>query len=361
MANKSDRTEKATPQHKKEMRDKGTVARSQELGAWASTLLVASLLPSMGGVAANRISAFVLCTTEMMGHPSVGGAVGLLGYGLQTAAFAALPILVTGGAFAIAIAVAQVGLHITPKALRFQVSRMSPKAGLSHMFAAEGAWTLGKTILKIMVLATVSYVIMHQLVMSVLGGGTLPLQETLSASASTVFSLLRLIGALALAIAAFDYYFQRRKYQQDLRMTKQEIRDEYRKSEGNPEVRRALRSRARSNARTHMMSAVGRADVVVTNPTHYAVAISYNRREDRAPRVVAKGADYNAMLIREHARNCGVVIVENPPLARALHASCEVDDVVPPELYSSVARLLALVYSLSPTARVFRDVHVMAD
>ena len=144
-------------------------------------------------------------------------------------------------------------------------------------------------------------------------------------------------------------------------MTKQEIRDEFRQSEGNPEVRRAIRSRARSNARTHMMAAVSRADVVVTNPTHFAVAIAYNRREDRAPRVVAKGADFNAMLIREHARSCGVVIVENPPLARALHKSCEVDDVVPPTLYAAVARLLALVYSLSPSARIFREVHVMAE
>ncbi len=361
MANKSERTEKATPKHKKEMRDKGSVARSQELGGWASSLLIASLLPWLGGIAANRISGFAVLTTQTMGHPSVGDAVGLLGHGLATAAFAAMPILLTGGIFAIVIAVAQVGLRITPEALRVQVSRLSPKAGIKRMISAEGAWTLAKTFLKIIVLTVVGYLIMHQLVMNVLGGATLPLQATLSASSGTVVSLLRLIGVIALAIAAVDYYFQRRKYQQDLRMTKQEIRDEYRQSEGNPEVRRALRSKARSISRMHMLAAVSSADVVVTNPTHYAVAIAYNRRVDRAPRVVAKGADYNAMLIREHARTCGVVIVENPPLARALHKSCEVDDVVPPVLYASVARLLALVYSLSPSARVFRQVHVMVD
>jgi flagellar biosynthesis protein FlhB len=361
MANKSERTEKATPKHKKEMREKGSVARSQELGGWASSLLIASLLPWLGGIAANRISGFAVLTTQTMGHPSVGDAVGLLGHGLATAAFAALPILLTGGTFAIAIAVAQVGLRITPQALRVQVSRLSPKAGLMRMVSAEGAWNLAKTFLKMVVLAVVGYVILHQLVINVLGGATLPLQATLSASSGTVVSLLRLIGAIALGIAAVDYYFQRRKYQQDLRMTKQEIRDEYRQSEGNPEVRRALRSKARSISRMHMLAAVSSADVVVTNPTHYAVAIAYNRRVDRAPRVVAKGADYNAMLIREHARTCGVVIVENPPLARALHKSCEIDDVVPPVLYASVARLLALVYSLSPSARVFRQVHVMVD
>jgi flagellar biosynthetic protein FlhB len=361
MANKSERTERSTPKHKKEMREKGSVARSQELGGWASTLLIVSLLPWLGGLAANRISAFALITTQTMGHPSIGGAVSLLGHGLATAAFAALPILLIGGVFAIAIAVAQVGLRFTPQALRVQGSRLSPKAGLSRMVSVEGAWTLGKTVLKMVILAVVGYLILHSLVVSVLGGATLPLQATLSASSTTIVSLLRLIGVLALAIAAVDYYFQRRKHQQDLRMTKQEIRDEYRQSEGNPETRRALRSRARSISRMHMMAAVSHADVVVTNPTHFAVAIAYNRSEDRAPRVVAKGADYNAMLIREHARSCGVVIVQNPPLARALHKSCEVNDVVPPTLYGAVARLLALVYSLSPSARVFREVHIMAD
>ena len=109
-----------------------------------------------------------------------------------------------------------------------------------------------------------------------------------------------------------------------------------------------------------MMAAVANADVVVTNPTHFAVAIAYDRETDHAPRVVAKGADFMAVGIRERARSCGVVVVENPPLARSLHASCEVDDVVPPRLYAAVARLLAFTYTLSPTARVFRDVHTMA-
>lgn len=360
MANRSERTEKPTPKRKKEMREKGSVARSEELGGWASILIVASLMPWLGGMAANRISAFVLYTTENMAHPSVGSAVGLLGHGLQTAAFVALPIVGVGGGFAVIIMIAQVGLRFTPKALGFRFSRLSPKAGLSRMFAAQGAWTLAKTLLKISVLAVVGYAIMHQLVMNVLGGSTLPLQETLSASASTVMGLIRLMGALALVIAGVDYYFQRRRHNQDLRMTRQEIRDEFRQNEGNPEVRRAQRSRARGNLRSQMMAAVARADVIVTNPTHYAVALAYDRARDRAPRVVAKGADFNAMLIREHARTCGVVIVENPPLARALHASCQIDDHVPPALYASVARLLALVYSLSPSARAFTDVHVMA-
>jgi flagellar biosynthetic protein FlhB len=302
------------------------------------------------------VSSFLSDTTEAMAHPGVGTAVGVLSRGLETAALAALPILLVGGAVAVVIAVGQVGLRFTPKALRFQFSRISPKAGLSRLFSGQGLWTLGKTLLKMGVLAIVGYFILHGLMHAVLGDSTLPLPVTLSAAASTVVDLMRFIGVLALVIAGADYFFQRRTYQ-----TKQEVKDERRQSDGSPEVRRAMRSKARRFTRMHVMAAVANADVVVTNPTHYAVAIAYDRQNDRAPRVVAKGAGYVAAGIKEHARNCGVVIVENPPLARSLHASCEVDDIVPPQLYAAVARLLAFVYSLTPTARAFRDVHILAS
>jgi flagellar biosynthetic protein FlhB len=361
MADKSQRTERPTPKHRKEMREKGSVARSTELGGWASLLVAASLLPWLGGQAANRISGFLQATTQAMARPSASSAVSVLGRGLETAAFAALPILLVAGGAAVAIAIGQVGLRFTPKAFRVQFSRISPKAGLSRLFSGQGLWALGKTMLKMAVLGVVGYELLHKLLHAVMGGDTLPLPTTLLAAGSTVADLLRFIGILALVIAGADYFFQRRTYEQNLRMTKQEIRDERRQSDGAPEVRRALRSRARKLSRMRMMAAVASADVVVTNPTHFAVAIAYDRTTDRAPRVVAKGADFLAASIRERARSCGVVVVENPTLARALHSSCEVDDVVPPRLYAAVARLLAFVYSLSPTARAFRDVHTMAS
>ena len=143
-------------------------------------------------------------------------------------------------------------------------------------------------------------------------------------------------------------------------MTKQEVKEENRRNDGSPEVRRALRSKARQLSRMRMMAAVATADVVVTNPTHFAVAIAYDRKKDRAPRVVAKGADVMAARIRSRAAEHRVPIVENPVLARTLHASCQVDDVVPAALYTAVARLLAFVYSLSPTAKMLGEVHRMA-
>jgi flagellar biosynthesis protein FlhB len=361
MADKSDRTEKPTPKHKKELRDKGTVARSAEVGSWASLLVVVSLLPWLGGMAANRISGFLQNVTQAMGHPDVGTAVGLLGQGLTTAALAALPILVIGGGVAVAIAFGQVGLRLTPKALRFQFSRISPKAGFGRLFSTQGVWTLGKTLAKMAALAIIGYLVLTQLIHSVVGDTTLPLPTTLSATSSTVIDLMRDIGVLALVVAGADYAFQRRSYQRDLRMTKQEVRDERRQSDGSPELRRAVRRKARRLSRMHMMAAVATADVVVANPTHFAVALAYDRTKDRAPRVVAKGVDVLAAEMRDRARIHGVPVVVNPPLARSLHAACEVDDTVPPQLFAAAARLLAFVYALSPTARAFGNIHQMAS
>jgi flagellar biosynthesis protein FlhB len=361
MADKSQRTEKPTPKHKKEMREKGSVARSTELGSWASLLVVASVLPTLGGYAANRISGFMQNVTKTMGHPEVASAVSLLGQGLMTGALAALPILLVAGGVATAIAVGQVGLRLTPKALRFQFSKVSPKGGFKRILSGQGMWTFAKSLMKMAVLSLIGYAVLSRLVTSVIGDSTLPLQQTLSDAATTVVELMRYVGLLALAVAAGDYFFQRRTYQQNLRMTKQEVRDEQRRSDGSPEMRRAMRRKARRLSRMRMMAAIASADVVVTNPTHFAVALSYDRSKDRAPRVVAKGADFLALEIREHARNCGVPVVESPALARTLHAACEIDDVLPPQLYGAVARLLAFVYSLSPAARAFRAVHHLAS
>ena len=297
---------------------------------------------------------------DAMAHPNTSAAMSVLAKGLETAALAALPIVLLCTGIGVLSSFAQVGLRFTPKALTPQFSRISPRTGFKKVFSAQGVWSLGKTLMKLGILAALGYVLLHQLMGSVLGGATLPLATTLGIAGSTTSTILRNIGVVALLVAAGDYAFQRRSYQQGLRMTKQEVKDENRRNDGSPEVRRALRSKARQLSRLRMMAAVASADVVVTNPTHFAVAIAYDRKKDRAPRVVAKGADIVAARIRSRAAEHGVPVVENPVLARTLHASCQVDDVVPAALYAAVARLLAFVYSLSPTAKMLGDVHRMA-
>ncbi|MGA2835709.1 MAG: EscU/YscU/HrcU family type III secretion system export apparatus switch protein [Acidimicrobiales bacterium] len=359
MAPSSEKTEKATPKHRKEMREEGKVALSKELGSWLGLLLVASTLPALGGAAAARITSFVHLVFQAMTDPTTNNATGVLTAGLTTFALAAAPIVVLCTVIGVAAAFAQVGFRFTPKALGLKLNRVNPLTGFKRMFSSQGLWTLGKTVLKLGMLSAVAFVTLRRLMGAVLGGNTLPLQTTMATTAATAVVMLRDVGGLALAIAAVDYGFTRRTYQKSLRMTKQQVRDELRRNDGSPEVRRAVRRKARSLSRLRMMAAVASADVVVTNPTHFAVAISYDRQKDRAPRVVAKGADFMALRIRERAVENGVPLVENPLLARTLHASCEVDDLVPPRLYGSVARLLAFVYSLSPTAKAIRSVHQM--
>jgi flagellar biosynthesis protein FlhB len=360
MPDKSQRTEQPTAKHRKEVREKGKVARSSELGAWASLLAVAVLFPRLAGLAANRVSSFLRSVMDSMAHPTTSAAMSVLAGGLETAALAALPIVLVCTVVGVLFSFAQVGLRFTPKALSPQFSRISPRTGFKKIFSAQGGWSLGKTLVKLCILAGMGYVLLHQLMGSLLGGATLPLPTTLGIAGSSTSALLRDIGVVALLVAAGDYAFQRRSYQQGLRMTKQEVKDENRRNDGSPEVRRALRSKARQLSRMRMMAAVASADVVVTNPTHFAVAIAYDRKKDRAPRVVAKGADVVAARIRRRAAEHRVPVVENPVLARTLHASCQVDDVVPAALYTAVARLLAFVYSLSPTAKVLGQVHRMA-
>jgi flagellar biosynthetic protein FlhB len=359
MADKSQRTEKPTPKHRKETREKGKVARSPELGGWASLIAVVALLPRLAGQAAARVNAFLHFVVGGIAHPSTTVAMAVLARGLETAAVAALPIVLVCTGVGVLSAFAQVGLRFTPKALTPQFSRISPRTGFKKTFSSQGAWSLVKTLLKLGILAGLGYVLLRQLMGAELGGATLPLPTTLAIAGSSTSAILRDIGVVALVVAAADYAFQRRSYQQGLRMTKQEIKEENRRNDGSPEVRRALRSKARQLSRMRMMAAVASADVVVTNPTHFAVAIVYNREKDRAPRVVAKGADLVAARIRSRAAEHGVPVVENPVLARTLHSSCEIDDVVPTALYTAVARLLAFVYSLSPTAKLLGDVHRM--
>lgn len=162
-------------------------------------------------------------------------------------------------------------------------------------------------------------------------------------------------------LAMADYAFQRRQFNDSMKMTKLEVRREIRETEGNPEVRRALRRRRRRLSRMQILAAVSRANVIVVNPTHFSVGLRYDRLKDRAPRVVTKGDEEDAVAIRTVALEKGVPIIENPPVARALFEACEIGDEVPANLYQVVARLLAFLYRLTPAQRALVDIHKMAS
>jgi flagellar biosynthesis protein FlhB len=243
------------------------------------------------------------------------------------------------------------GWNISAEALAPKWDRLSPLAGLKRMFSIQGVLELCKSLARFGVVAVVAVLVLWIQADELLALGREPLHFAIGHALGIVgWALTALAGSLVL-IAAVDVPLSLWQHHRSLRMTKQEVRDENKETEGNPEVKGYIRSRQQEVARRRMMQDVPKADVVVTNPTHYAVALRYDEHRMRAPVVVAKGQDLVAARIREIAGEHGVPILEAPPLARALHAGCNLGDEIPARLYVTVAQVLAYVYQLRAARR----------
>ncbi|MDA8063644.1 MAG: EscU/YscU/HrcU family type III secretion system export apparatus switch protein, partial [Actinomycetota bacterium] len=299
-----------------------------------------------------------LATTVAMSHPSPAAARRLLAEGLDAGFSAALPLVGLVAAVSLVVSVGQVGLRASPKAL-WRPEQLSLTKGVRRLLSIRGLWAALRSSLELALLAVVGYLAVHRLV-SMMVAGAMPLSATLGATGKAILAAVRYLALAGLVVAGADFAFQRRRLAQDLRMTKQEVKEEARRSEGSPELRRAVRSRQRKLSRSRMVAEVARSAVVVTNPTHLAVALAYERGVDAAPRVVAKGIGSLALAIRREARRHGVPVVEDRSLAWTIHAACEEGSIVPPHLYQAVAQVLAFVYSLTPSARSLLDTHRMA-
>ena len=357
MPPKEDRTEKPTAKRKKQARRDGQVAKTPELAAWLSVLVVTSLLPGLVRDVATRVLTVLGMAQHVMATPTPGGALRVMSAGLGQALYGLLPITGVVGGLSLVANVAQTRGAFSTKALTPQWSRLSPLAGVRRLFSPATLWQLMKELLKLTMVVLLSYQVIAGLVHEVVGTRPAGLTPIVAYAASRVVALVREVAVGGLLVAAGDYLFQRRRMSQQLKMTKQEVKEEHRSAEGSPEVKRALRNKQRQLSRMRMMAAVAGADVVVTNPTHYAVALRYEPSGGQAPRVVAKGADHVALRIRQEATRHGVPVVEDPPLARAVFAACDLGAPVPRELYVAVARLLAFVFTLPPLVRASGAVH----
>jgi flagellar biosynthesis protein FlhB len=255
------------------------------------------------------------------------------------------PLAAVGVAVAVGAAAAQGGLHPATKALKPQLKRLNPVQGFKRILGPQAWWEALKTLLKTSVLALVLWWVVSDLTPTLVGSGTLPLSATVERIRVGAAALLRAAVLAGLALAVLDMVVVRRRTNKQLRMTKREVKEENKQSEGDPMLKGAIRSRQLAMSRNRMMSEVARADVVLVNPTHVAVALRYDPARG-APRVVAKGAGAVAARIRERAGEHRVPMVEDVPLARALHARCELGQEIPAELYEAVARILAFVMAL---------------
>ncbi len=342
-----ERTEPATPRRREEARRRGQVFRSVELNAALAFLAVFGLLHFLGPSVARGIAAW--SQTLLMERPRdwSGGDVAAMATGAVLAwARAAGPILVLAALVPVGVSLLQTGPVFSTATLVPDFGQLSPARGLRRVLSVRAAVELAKALVKTAVVGAVALITVRQ------AAGEFPAlvdMEPAATAAVVVGWVDRLawrVGAAFLALAAADYFYQRWEHERSLRMSREEIKHELKETEGDPRIRALRRSRQRELARRRMLQDVARAHVVVANPDHYAVALRYDPAEMAAPVVVAKGKGYLAQRIKEAAHRHGVMVVEQPPLARALYRMVKVGQAIPEELYQAVAEVLAFVWRI---------------
>ena len=342
----SEKKHAATPKRRADARKKGQIFKSQEvisafmllglvavLKYWLPTMLqrMEQLFPYMLGLSSEWTE---LSVSNLM--------LNILWLGIQIM----WPIFGTGVVIALASNYIQVGILFTGESMKPQISRLSLVSGAKRMFGVK-AWTeLAKSLAKVILIGYFLYASVRDRLQ------IYPALQQLDVGQGAIFlgqAVIELAWKISISfflLAALDYLYQRWDYEKNLRMSHEELKQEYRQSEGNPELKNEIKKRQRAMAMSRMMQDMKKADVVVTNPTHFAVALRYDLKVQKAPYVVAKGQDQVALRMRELAKEYDLVIMENKPLARALYAQVDIGQGIPADLYKAVAEVLAFVYRL---------------
>jgi len=343
-----ERTEEPTERRLTEARRKGQVPRSRELSTLLVTLSGALALWVSGSYGINGIVEIMTTSFSVEGDLLKEPAllpIHLMGM-ILNAVLLIVPFLVVTLLATFIAPASMGGLIFSTESLTFKLDKLDPVKGIGRMFSLKSLVELVKTILKFLLLLGAAVLIYKAVEREVLGLGTLPLEDGLKRSATILAWALVAMAATMILIAAIDVPFQLFEHNKQLKMTRQEIKDEMKESDGRPEVKSRIRQLQREMSQQRMMQDVPTADVIITNPTHFSVALKYDQGGNAAPTVIAKGQDYMALQIRHIARVNDIVIYEEPPLARALYASTEVGQEIPSKLFLAVARVLAYVYHL---------------
>ena len=256
------------------------------------------------------------------------------------------PVFLIGFSVSVLSNILQIKWKVTTKPMKPKFSKLNPLSGFKRIFSKDSLFELLKSIIKIILIIYVAYTSIKDHQNEIFLLYDIPLLQVILLVGTIVIDTGLKIAFVYLIVGIADLIYQKHKFKEDMKMTKQEVKDEYKNTEGNPEIKGRQRSKMREASQRRMMQSLPSADVVITNPTHYAVAIKYDADKYSAPVVVAKGEDFLAQKIREAAKEHHIEIVENKPLARMLYANVDVGQEVPPELYQAVAEVLAFVYSL---------------
>jgi flagellar biosynthesis protein FlhB len=345
MGDGEERTEQPTERRKREARRKGTVTKSNDvIGALAFMAILMTLPNVIHNGFLGLLSGLRNAFRQISVEPSLANA------GKVTAAIA-LPILpslalLIGVAMTVGLAsnFAQVGFHASPEAMKPSFNKLNPMNGFKRMFGKPALFDAFKGIVKLGLFSYMVYTSIRDHWTEIGNIWQLTPLGSLSLIGQVAKSILTRVGMVWMVLAVADYMFQKKQTDKQLKMTKQEVRQEMKDAETSPELKGHRMRQARKFSKMRTAQAVREADVIITNPTHFAIAIQYNASESHAPVVVAKGVDALALRIREIAKEASVPIVENKPLARALYKQCEVGDFVPRDLFQGVAEVLAYVY-----------------
>jgi flagellar biosynthesis protein FlhB len=345
-----DKTEAPTPRRRNEAREQGNIARSPDL---TSAVLLLAVLVLLDWYGPGLIGALKSLMAEMLSGETfrdIGteGALANVMLAIRVVAGAMAPLLIGLMIVAVLVNVMQVGLFFNMERLQPKLSSLNPTKGLSRIFSGrDGLVKLAMSAVKLLLVTFVSYTAIRSKMPLIIATEQLGFLQIFSLGASVVYSIALRIGAILLILAIVDYAWQKWNHEQKLKMTKQEIKDEMKRMEGDPQIKSRRRQIAVQRVMQGIRKNVPTADVVVTNPTEFAVALKYDADTMNAPKVVAKGTDHMAMTIRQIAIEHGIPILERPPLARALYRLVDVGQEIPEQLYSVVAEILAYVYELS--------------
>ncbi|HHY44373.1 MAG TPA: flagellar biosynthesis protein FlhB [Firmicutes bacterium] len=344
----SEKTEPASPRRRQMAREKGQIARSQDLVSAAA--FFAGVVALRYGV--KPVARFIMARSAVIWSAPVPAEFGV-SYAMEVlrnvftyAAIACAPVMAASLIFGAGVSMLQTGLQFRLSFLAPQLERLNPISGFARLFSRRAFVDCLKSLLKIGLIGFLAWTTFRTVMPEMAGLSIRELAGSLEITQKTIESLITRCGVFLLTAGLLDYLYQWWEHEKSLRMTIKEVRDELRDNEVKPEVRQAIRARMRQMARRRMMHEVPNADVVVVNPTHYAVALKYDAAESPAPVVVAKGVDEIALRIRQIAEEAGVSVVENPPLARALYKAADIGEMIPEELYKAVAEVLAYVYRL---------------
>ncbi|MHC4234935.1 MAG: flagellar biosynthesis protein FlhB, partial [Planctomycetota bacterium] len=344
---KDAKTEPPTPRRRSEARKSGQVPKSQDLSAAVLLLAGLVLLWFLGPGIWTRLLA--LYRAALAGEDAADSGrlipfatASAIEVFKMVAPFMGFLVLVT-----LLVMYAQVGLLLTLKPITPSLKKLNPISGIARMFSARSVVMLALNLAKLALVVAVAYLIISSISDRIIYALSLDHMSILGLGAHLLFRLGVTLAVVLLVLALIDYAYQRHRHEKDLKMTKQEVRDELRSMEGDPVVKRRRREVQMQLAYQRLKQDVPQADVVVTNPTHVAVAVSYDAKTMAAPKVVAKGADHMAVRIRQIASSAGVPILERPPLARALYETVEVGRAIPERFYQAVAEILAYVYELT--------------